>query len=98
MKDYLSKINKVFENRVRLAIMSLLMVNESLEFNFLKETLALTDGNLASHIAKLEESGYLLVEKRFVGKKPQTSYKATEAGRKAFGDHLDALEQIIRGG
>ena len=98
MKDYLSKINKLFENRVRLAVMSLLMVEEWMDFGRLKETLDLTDGNLSSHIAKLEAKGYVEVRKQFVGKKPQTSYQATEVGRKAFQDHLDALEKIIRGG
>lgn len=98
MKDSLSKINKVFENRVRLAIMSLLMVRDELDFNALKTTLDLTDGNLASHANKLESAGYLQIEKRFVGKKPQTSYRATHQGKIAFKDHLDALESIIKGG
>ena len=98
MKDSLSKINKVFENRIRLAIMSLLMVRDRMDFNEMKTTLDLTDGNLASHTAKLEGSGYLEIEKRFVGKKPQTTYRATVAGRKAFRDHLDALEEILKGG
>ncbi len=98
MKDFLDKINKLFENRVRLAVMSLLMVEEWMDFGRLKETLDLTDGNLSSHIAKLEGKGYVEVRKQFVGKKPQTSYRATPAGRRAFQDHLDALEKIIRGG
>jgi len=98
VKNYLSQINKLFENRVRLAVMSLLMVEEWLDFGRLKETLDLTDGNLSSHINKLEGAGYVEVRKRFVGKKPQTSYRATAKGRKAFQDHLDALENIIRGG
>ena len=98
MKDILSKINKVFENRVRLAIMSLLMVNETLDFNSLKESLDLTDGNLASHAGKLEEQGYLEISKSFVGKKTNTTYKATYEGRKAFKAHLDALETLLRGG
>lgn len=76
--------------------MSLLMVNESLEFNRLKELLELTDGNLASHIAMLEKNQYIEVTKRFVGKKPQTTYSATEVGRKAFTDHLDALEKLLK--
>lgn len=98
VKDILSKINKVFENRVRLAIMSLLMVNETLDFNALKESLDLTDGNLASHAGKLEDNGYLEISKSFVGKKPLTTYKATPQGRKAFEDHLEALETLLRGG
>ena len=98
MKHFLDKINKLFENRVRLAVMSLLMVEDHIDFLQLKEILDLTDGNLSSHTSKLEEAGYVEVEKRFVGRKPQTTYKATPAGRKAFQEHLDALEQIIRGG
>ena len=98
VKEILAKINKVFENRVRLAIMSLLMVNEELDFNAIKEALALTDGNLASHASKLEAKGYLEIHKQFVGKKPQTSYRATPAGRIAFEDHLQALETLLRGG
>jgi DNA-binding HxlR family transcriptional regulator len=98
VKEHLAHINKVFENRIRLAIMSLLMVAEDVDFNTFKEKLDLTDGNLASHTTKLEECGYIEVVKKFVGKKPHTSYTATAAGKKAFRDHLDALERIIRGG
>lgn len=98
MKEYLAKINKVFENRVRLAVMSLLMLEEWMDFNTLKEKLDLTDGNLSSHINTLEKKGYLEIRKAFIGKKTQTSYRATVAGSKAFRDHLDALEKIIRGG
>lgn len=98
MKDHLEHINKVFENRIRLAMMSLLMIAEEIDFNTLKERLDLTDGNLASHAVKLEESGYITVHKRFMGKKPQTTYSATAEGKKAFREHLDALERIIRGG
>jgi predicted ArsR family transcriptional regulator len=75
--------------------MSVLMVEEKVDFNTLKETLQLTDGNLASHLRALEEAQYLQVEKQFVGRKPNTTYHATNGGRKAFTDHLDALEQLI---
>ncbi|WP_394344813.1 winged helix-turn-helix domain-containing protein [Botryobacter ruber] len=75
--------------------MSVLMVEDKADFNTLKETLQLTDGNLASHLRSLEEAGYLLVEKQFVGRKPNTTYQASEEGRKAFQEHLDALEQLI---
>lgn len=95
MKEYLEKINKAFESRARLGIMSVLMVEERADFNTLKETLQLTDGNLASHLRALEEAKYLIVEKRFVGRKPNTNYRATDAGRIAFQSHLDALEQLI---
>ncbi|WP_394342836.1 winged helix-turn-helix domain-containing protein [Rufibacter immobilis] len=75
--------------------MSVLMVEDRVDFNTLKETLQLTDGNLASHLRALEDAEYLRVEKQFVGRKPQTTYQATEAGREAFKNHLDALEQLI---
>ncbi|SFH02238.1 winged helix-turn-helix domain-containing protein [Pontibacter chinhatensis] len=95
MKEYLENINKAFESRARLGIMSVLMVEDKVDFNTLKETLQLTDGNLASHLRALEEAEYLRVEKQFVGRKPNTTYHATEAGREAFKSHLDALEQLI---
>ncbi|GAB3329020.1 transcriptional regulator [Larkinella ripae] len=96
MKDYLKHINKDFESRARLGIMSILMVSESVDFNLLKETLELTDGNLASHLRALEEVGYLQVEKQFIGRKPNTQYQATQQGNAAFRNHLDALERLIR--
>jgi DNA-binding MarR family transcriptional regulator len=95
VKEYLENINKAFESKARLGIMSVLMVKERADFNTLKETLQLTDGNLASHLRALEEAEYIKVEKRFVGRKPNTSYLATKTGRNAFQNHLDALEQLI---
>lgn len=89
-------INKAFENRIRLGIMSILMVNESVDFNFLKEQLKLTDGNLASHINSLEKLGYIAIIKQFIGKKPNTSYSATKIGERAFKEHLNALEKLIK--
>ncbi len=96
MKDFIDRLNKAFENRVRLGIMSTLMVNEQIDFNTLKEMLDLSDGNLASHISALEKAGYVKVEKKFMGKKPNTVYKVTASGRKAFVQHLDALEELIK--
>jgi DNA-binding HxlR family transcriptional regulator len=96
MKDILENINKLFESKVRLGIMSVLVVNDSLDFNSIKEMLDVTDGNLASHMAALEKNKYIKVNKTFIGKKPNTSYSATAKGRKAFSEHLDALEQLIR--
>lgn len=96
MKSYLDKIDKAFENRIRLAVMSMLMVNDRVEFNTLKTQLGLTDGNLASHITTLEKSEYITVHKTFSGKKPLTTYTATPMGKKAFLDHLNALEQLIQ--
>ncbi len=96
MKNYIDDLNKAFESRIRLGIMSILLVNDSVDFGEMKEMLNITDGNLASHIAALEKLEYLTVSKQFVGKKPNTSYAATKAGKKAFGAHLDALEKILK--
>jgi len=96
MKNYIENINKAFESRIRLGIMSILMVNESVDFATVKEMLDITDGNLASHVTALEKLGFVEVRKQFVGKKPNTTYLATAEGKKAFSDHLNALESIIR--
>lgn len=96
MKDYIEHLNKSFESRIRLGIMSALMVNDEIDFGTMKELLDLTDGNLASHITALEKLNYILVNKRFVGKKPNTTYQITEEGREAFLKHLSALENLIK--
>ncbi len=96
MKDYIIQINKAFESRVRLGIMSILMVNDSVDFNTIKDMLQVTDGNLASHIAALEKSNFIVINKQFIGKKPQTTYQTTIEGRSAFVDHLNALEKLIK--
>ena len=96
MKDIITNINKLFESRVRLGVMSILLMNEKADFNSLKEMLNVTDGNLASHITVLEKNNYIKVNKKFIGKKTNTSYSATEAGKKAFTEHLDALENLIK--
>ena len=95
MKNIIINLNKAFENRVRLGIMSMLMVNDRVNFTTLKEMLEVSDGNLASHITALEKLQYLKVKKQFIGKKPNTSYTATQKGKKAFTGHLDALEELI---
>ncbi len=96
MKNKISNINKAFESRVRLGIMSVLMVENQVEFNTLKEVLELTDGNLASHLKALEKEEYLSVEKVFVSRKPKTTYNVTINGRTAFQEHLNALENLIK--
>ncbi|MBP5563666.1 MAG: transcriptional regulator [Bacteroidales bacterium] len=88
--------NKIFESKIRLGIMSVLVANGSADFATLKSLLELTDGNLASHTRSLEEAGYLTCEKKFVGRKPNTTYIVTEEGRKAFAAHVDALERFLR--
>jgi len=75
--------------------MSLLMVNDFVDFGTLKEQLQITDGNLASHINALEKLHYIEIRKQFVGKKPNTSFAASVEGKKAFSEHLDALEKLI---
>lgn len=96
MKNPIVGLNKVFDNRVRLGIMSILMVNNEISFNDLKQMLELTDGNLATHLISLEENKFIKVHKGFIGRKTNTSYSITKAGMKAFEDHLSALEKLIK--
>lgn len=91
----ISGLNKAFESRIRLGIMSILMVNDTVDFNTLKEMLDASDGNIASHVNALEKAGYLSIEKKFVGKKTNTSYSATSGGKKAFQEHISALENLL---
>jgi DNA-binding MarR family transcriptional regulator len=96
MKNYIEELNKAFESRIRLGIMSILMVNDWADFGTLKDTLALTDGNLASHITALEKLEYIKIKKQFLGKKTNTSFAVTKLGKRAFGEHLDALEKLLK--
>ena len=96
MKNPIEHLNKVFDSRIRLGIMSALMVNAEVNFNDLKDLIAATDGNLASHLKTLEENGFLKVQKGFIGRKTNTVYSVTKAGEKAFRQHLEALEQMIK--
>ncbi len=98
MKNIILNINKIFENRIRLGIMSILMVNSKVDFKSLKKMLDASDGNIANHINALEKEKFVEVKKQFIGKKPNTTYKVTEKGKRAFKQHLDALEQLIKGG
>jgi DNA-binding HxlR family transcriptional regulator len=96
MKDLISGLNKIFDSRIRLGIMSVLMVNDFYDFNGFKETLDVTDGNLASHLKALEEKKMIRVNKQFIGRKPNTSYFATDEGRLLFRQHLKTLEDLIK--
>src|SRR5258705_5035234 len=96
MKNPIEQLNKVFDSRIRLGIMSSLVLNNRTNFNELKELIQVTDGNLASHLKTLEESGYIKGQKGFIGRKTNTTYSVTRAGEKAFKQHLDALEQMIK--
>lgn len=89
-------LDKIIHSPVRLAIMTALVASEQTEFGFLKNSLSLTDGNLSSHLSKLEECGYIKVKKIFRGKRPLTLLSATAKGKKAFEEYVDSIERIIR--
>jgi len=95
VKLSIDDLHKAFESRVRLGIMSALAVNDELDFSSLKEFLDVTDGNLATHIKKLENLDFVESEKSFIDNKPNTKYSMTKKGKKAFDNHLKVLETII---
>jgi DNA-binding PadR family transcriptional regulator len=92
----IQKLNKDFESRVRLGIMSVLIVNNWIDFNEMKDLLRVTDGNLASHLSALEKKEYIEVKKQFVGRKPKTSYRITTLGNKEFTKHINQLEKLLK--
>lgn len=96
VKVSIDDLHKAFESRVRLGIMSALAVNDTLDFTSLKEYLDVTDGNLATHLKKLENEEFIEVEKSFINNKPNTKYYMTDEGKKAFEEHLQVLEKIIK--
>lgn len=96
MKSIIANINKAFENKVRLGAMSVLMVNDGVDFNTLKELLGVTDGNLASHLKSLEKNKYITYVKSFEGRKPKTTYYASDIGKQAFKLHIEAIEQLLK--
>lgn len=96
MKNPISKLNKIFDSRIRLGIMSVLMVNNNIDFNSLKELLEVTDGNLASHMKALEKKEMIVVSKQFIGRKPNTTFSASELGKKMFKQHLTGLENLLK--
>lgn len=97
MGNPIAGLNKIFDNRIRLGVMSILVVNDEISFNDLKGMLEVTDGNLATHLVTLEEENFLKVHKGFVGRKTNTTYAITKNGEKAFKEHIAALEKMIRG-
>ena len=96
MKEILKDLNKAFENKVRLGIMSALLVNDYLDFNTLKGLLDVTDGNLASHLKSLEKSSYIRFSKEFIGRKPNTKYAVCDEGKLAFKKHIKAIERLLK--
>ena len=96
MKEVLKDLNKAFENKIRLGIMSALVVNDYMDFNSLKELLSVTDGNLASHLRSLENKRYVKFKKEFNDRKPVTKYMATSSGIEAFKKHIKAIERLLK--
>jgi DNA-binding MarR family transcriptional regulator len=97
MEEHITiKLNKAIHQKARLGIMSILMASQQVEFNYLKDKLKLTDGNLSSHLSLLEKGKYIKIKKKFVKKKPKTICQMTEKGRQAFEEYLENLEKIIR--
>lgn len=96
MKLSFNDFHKAFESRVRLGIMSALAVNEQLDFTALKEFLDVTDGNLATHIKKLEKENFIQAKKSFIDNKPNTKYMMTPEGKAALENHLNVMEQVIK--
>jgi len=91
-----SRIDRTIHSPVRLGILAALIAAEEVEFNFLKRSLSLTDGNLSSHLSRLEDSGYIKIKKTFRGKRPCTYISLTGKGRRAFEGYVDAMEKLIR--
>lgn len=96
MKELLAQFDKAFENKIRMGIMSALVVNDYLDFNTLKNLLGVTDGNLASHLKYLEKSEYICYSKEFLNRKPNTKYSATKKGKSAFARHISAIEKLLQ--
>lgn len=93
--DY-QQIDDVIHSRIRTSIMAVLISVKEAEFNFIKEKINATDGNLSVHLKKLEQAGYISVNKLFVDRKPVSKYKITSKGFKAFEKYINNLENIIK--
>ncbi|MCK4234894.1 transcriptional regulator [candidate division WOR-3 bacterium] len=93
-----SEVNRLIHSPIRLGIMTILNYLVEASFNYLKKKLNVTDGNLSSHLVKLEEAGYIDIKKKFIDKKPHTSYQITRKGEKALRKYIEQLEGIIKGG
>ena len=97
MKEHAAiRLDNVIHQKTRLGIISILMVAAEAEFNYLKERLSLSDGNLSTHLSFLEKEKYIKIKKKFVKKKPKTLCQLTDKGRKAFSEYIKNLEQIIQ--
>lgn len=92
------QLDRLVHSRIRLAVLSILAAVEDAGFTYLRDQVNTTDGNLSTHMKKLEEAGYVEVEKRFRDRKPQTRYRMTSEGREAFREYVDRLERIVASG
>jgi len=90
-----AQLDPIIHSRIRLAVLSILLSVKEADFNYLKKTIGTTDGNLSTHLAKLEQANYISVKKSFKGKKPLTTCSITEKGRNAFSKYVKALEDVI---
>ncbi len=95
MKNIINEMDKAFDSRVRIAIMSILLSHDWVDFNTLKKQLGVTDGNLASHTASLERKKFIEVKKQFIGKRPNTSYRVTLTGKDAFAQYVKSLKRLL---
>jgi DNA-binding transcriptional ArsR family regulator len=98
LKQLVEELDPMLHERGRLAIVSVLAAAESLTFTELRDALGMTDGNLSVHLQKLEEKGYIIIDKQFVGRRPQTTCNLSKSGRRAFTRYLDHLQAIVERG
>lgn len=89
------QLDPIIHSRIRLAILSILISVKDADFNYLKQTIGTTDGNLSTHLSKLEEKGYIKVAKGYKGKKPQTTCSLTARGKQAFSKYLEAMDDLL---
>ena len=97
MIDIISNLDKTFDSRIRVGIVSILMRSNWVDFTTLRNTLQATDGNLSSHLSALEKQNMIKLRKQFIGNKPNTSYKITRNGLRKFTEHLSVFEKLIKG-
>jgi len=97
MPDELPELDAVVHGKLRLAVLSLLIGVEKADFTWLRDKTGSTDGNLGAQMLKLEEAGYVAMQKRFAGRKPQTLYRISPAGRKALAAYVAALKRLLGG-
>jgi DNA-binding MarR family transcriptional regulator len=95
--DY-QKLDDVIHSRIRLATMAILAAVDDAEFTFLRDRVQATDGNLGTHLKKLEDAGYVEVEKTFVDRKPVSRYRLTSVGRRAFKEYIARIDRLLHAG